>query len=237
MWSWITKSWRDDVEVWRRNLPPYIVAVDVETTGLHSDDRVVSLGAVKLDLSKSDGANFSLQAIHLIFDPRRRSHPKAEAVHGYDDWLLRHQDPFEDHAEFIWKFIHGAPLIVAHNAPFDASFIEREFALSACPPISRKITCTMERHRTLGRPGRASLTNICRDMGLARASEHHSALEDAFFALLVCLNQHGCNIKFDVPVFSPPGNLRSASPHPGFPLPRRSKKVKLLGTLPRGSEI
>lgn len=56
-----------------------VIVVDTETTGLLPYDRIVTIGAVKIE-----GDDFLHQSLHLIFDPRKDSHPQAEAVHGYD---------------------------------------------------------------------------------------------------------------------------------------------------------
>ena len=79
---------------WRDLLPGNVLFLDVETTGLHSDDRVVSLAMLLLERDESEGSEMKFSILHLVFDPGRRSHPRAEAVHGYDDWTLWHQNAF-----------------------------------------------------------------------------------------------------------------------------------------------
>ena len=79
---------------WRDLLPGNVLFLDVETTGLHSDDRVVPLAMLLLERDESEGSEMKFSILHLVFDPGRRSHPRAEAVHGYDDWTWRHQNAF-----------------------------------------------------------------------------------------------------------------------------------------------
>src|SRR5215204_5864613 len=53
---------------WLRRLPARVAFVDVETTGLHSGDRVVSLAAISLETQPLADGEFRLQFLHLIFD-------------------------------------------------------------------------------------------------------------------------------------------------------------------------
>jgi hypothetical protein len=108
---------------WAAHIPERVIFLDVETTGLSEEDRVVSFGAIGLSLAPFITGTFHAEICHLIFDPGRRSHPKAEETHGFDDWTLRHQEPFAEYAEKLREFISSANLIVAHNAEFDLSFM------------------------------------------------------------------------------------------------------------------
>jgi DNA polymerase-3 subunit epsilon len=206
---------------WMSWLPPRLVVVDVETTGLGGTDRVVSFGAVALETS-----SLALQPVlachHLIFDPARASHPRAEAVHGYDDWLLRHQDPAALHIARIAELLAGADLIVAHNAAFDLGFINRELAAGGHPAVAAKVYCTMEAYRRRGEAGSASLDAVCRRVGVARVGERHGALEDAWLALRVYLWLQACPVAVAAPDFAVPTNLRPAPPRPEGRLPPRA---------------
>ncbi len=64
-----------------------IIVFDTETTGLLPYDRIITLGAVKIE-----GDELLTQSLYLIFDPRKDSSPQAEAVHGFDNWMTRYQD-------------------------------------------------------------------------------------------------------------------------------------------------
>ena len=56
--------------------PSRVLFVDVETTGLHSRDRVVSLGMFELDMVALRTGTFSAAGTYLVFDPGRKSHPR-----------------------------------------------------------------------------------------------------------------------------------------------------------------
>ena len=109
--------------------------VDVETTGLHSRDHIVSYGGILADMAGIETGTMNLNIEHLIFDPGVKSHPEAEKVHGYSDWLLRHQDQFPAHAAEVAEQIAKADLVVAHNADFDIRFLRGSCKI---PPDSRR---------------------------------------------------------------------------------------------------
>jgi len=166
-------------------LPAIVAAVDVETTGLYSDDRIVTLGAWRVNTAELGGDAFHPECVHIIADPGRKSHPRAEKVHGYSDWTLRHQQPFSEHAQTVREFLAGAEIVVAHNASFDLEFIDREYRELGQSASAFPYYCTMNGYRQSGSEGRASLNAICQVMGLRRIGQKHGALEDAWLALMV----------------------------------------------------
>ena len=176
---------------WNRDLPRSAVFVDVETTGLSSADRVVSLGAVWLSTASVCGGPLPVSYIHLVFNPERPSHPYAERVHGYSADFLAGQEPFFLYADFVRQYLAAADLVVAHNAPFDLEFINRELALSNELELEQPVFCTMQGCRERGTNG-AGLEKVCADIGLGRGQRTHGALEDAWLAMQVYLWLHEC---------------------------------------------
>src|SRR5205814_8146382 len=76
-----------------RTIPKCVAFFDVETTGASDKDRIVTFAGVKLlDTATLSTGSLQMAYIYLIFDPGRKSHPSAEAVHGYSRWALRHQE-------------------------------------------------------------------------------------------------------------------------------------------------
>lgn len=110
-----------------------IIVFDTETTGLLPYDRIITLGAVKIE-----GDELLKQSLYLIFDPRKDSSPQAEAVHGFDNWMTRYQDLFADLASSLRQWLGWADELVAHNAEFDMRYIQRE-------PARPKSRCSVSR--------------------------------------------------------------------------------------------
>ncbi|RUW40410.1 MAG: hypothetical protein E5V37_04760 [Mesorhizobium sp.] len=213
-----------------------ILFVDTETTGFFSSDRVVSIGLISVDSASLASGQYEVKAAHNVFDPGKKSHPRAEEVHGYDDWTLRHQDNFATHAQGLRSLFDGSPLVVAHNVDFDRRFIEQEFAIAGCPLPPLSYYCTMKAYREQ-KGGRSGLNAVLGQMGLARTGKVHGAFEDAWLAMQVYLWMHGFpNSGMNVP-HMPPTNFKAPPPRPDGPLPRRSKKRKALATAPRHVDI
>ena len=198
------------------------VFIDIETTGLHSNDGIVSLAMLRIDALGTSGQTTTSK--HLIFDPMKKSHPMAESVHGIDDWIIRHQELFGERIDEIEEFISRCDAMIFHNASFDLPFLKREFEkYGRCLP-ERPVQCTMEEARAQGR--RASLTNCAAALGLERQSAKHDAYEDAVLCMRAWLSFLGCEtLVGEVPNEIGYENLSEVPARPET-LPRRDNKKK-----------
>ncbi len=178
------------------SLPPKIVFLDTETTGLTSEDRIVSFAGILLDTADVPKGGAQIELVHLIFNPGRRSHPMAKKAHGHLDRTLERQDPLSAFAARIHGFIHEADLVVAHNAEFDLKFLNRELAGAGLSKISRPSFCTLQAWRKTGN-GPATLDAVAQHIGLARETKEHSPLEDSWLAMMVYLALHQTPLKID----------------------------------------
>lgn len=206
------------------SLPKNILFVDVETTGLSDDDRVVSFGAVELDTSTLGSGTWKIEETHLIFDPGVPSHPMALKVHGYDDWTLRHQPPFPFYAHLVKSMISQCDLLVAHNADFDLRFLSRELASARETWPDAKIYCTMQAERRRGRP--AGLDAVCSRIGVPSRGRRHSAFDDAFRAMQVFLHQSGVSANGLASSTKKPSNLKKVSRKPKDGIADRAPDVE-----------
>ena len=162
-----------------------VVVFDTETTGCAAGDRVVSLGAVRLDAALEPEAT-----LHLAFDPGRPCHWGATRVHGMSDAFLARHPPFAAHAEEVAAFFGGLAA-AAHNMAFDRRMLGGEFERLGLSPPWGEAHCTLRAWR-LARPGlRAGLAHAAAECGLAREGALHGALEDAWLAAQVLRALHG----------------------------------------------
>ncbi len=136
--GFVSQSWgrpaRDAGEGW--------VVVDVETSGFRPGSaRVLSIAALALD---SHG-NVEHSLVSLL---NPGVDPGPTHVHGLTSEMLEDQPRFADIAHGLADLMHGRTL-VAHNAPFDYSFLvaEAEFARTALPVDN--VMCTVELARRL----------------------------------------------------------------------------------------
>ena len=183
--------------------PQKLLFVDVETTGLTYDDRVITLGYVELDLDALQNGGNAASTGHMIFNPGRPSNPFAAAVHGYDDWTLKYQPEFSIHAEHLLAPFERADLVIAHNAAFDERFLRTEFSLCGHTLAPSRFQCTMRAYKTRhARPG--GLDKVLDHMGLKGRGKLHGALEDAWLCMRVWLWLN------DLPLPGMPGDLHVA---------------------------
>lgn len=200
-----------------------IIVLDTETTGVTPYDRIVTLGAVRLE-----GGEIG-KALHLVFDPRKDSHPGAYAVHGWCDWTTRYQDLFVDLAPRIFDWLSWADEIVAHNAAFDMHYVQRELRKAEVEQLSQPAICTMEMARVKWRGQSAKLDDCLSRVGLRRVGEAHGALEDAALTAGLLLNMTGQSSRLldvlkNARRWPAPSNAKSAPPRPEGELPRRTPK-------------
>jgi len=214
--------------IWLNRLPGTVAFVDVETTGINSSDRIVTLAGVLLPTAPLVDGKFQLEYVHIICDPGRNNTPAAERLHGYSDWTLQHQEWFSENAEAVDNFLNKADLIVAHHAEFDLDFIGKEFIAIGKARPNKPAYCTMQAHQNSGIGGSASLDQVARRLGLSRGGDRHGALEDAWLVMLIYLAQHGCpyRVPFGAIPNPLPSNLLPAPTMPNGSLPQRKRRPK-----------
>ena len=158
------------------------IILDTETTGLDPNDghRVIEIGCIEMVNRRLTDRTF-----HVYINPEREIDQEALAVHGITNEFLTDKPNFSGIADEFIEFVRDAELI-AHNAPFDVSFLEAELErIPGAPSIFSLMhggaavdTLSMAKEK---RPGkRNSLDALCRDYKID-ASERtlHGALLDA----------------------------------------------------------
>ena len=158
------------------------IILDTETTGLDPNDghRVIEIGCIEMVNRRLTDRTF-----HVYINPEREIDQEAIAVHGITNEFLTDKPNFSGIADEFIEFVRDAELI-AHNAPFDVSFLEAELErIPGAPSIFSLMhggaavdTLAMAKEK---RPGkRNSLDALCRDYKVD-ASERtlHGALLDA----------------------------------------------------------
>lgn len=153
------------------------VALDLETTGLWAEmDRIVEIGAVRFAPSGVELGRFE-----RLINPDRPMSPGAYAVHGLSDADLADAPPAAVVLPELVAFLGSAAstILLAHNAPFDASFLGNELRLAglALPAHSVYDTLDLARRR-LPMLGSHRLEALSRHFGLDPAGAHR-ALADS----------------------------------------------------------
>lgn len=110
--------------------------LDTETTGFsfQKGAKIVEIGVVEKMGDVPTGRVF-----HEFINPGVAVHFKALEVHGLSNKALEHQPEFSAIAGRLVEFV-GGHQISAHNAAFDAGFVNGELALAGYAPLKFRDT-------------------------------------------------------------------------------------------------
>jgi len=149
------------------------VVVDVETTGLwpEAGDRVCEVAVLRVAPGRAP------EAFSALVNPGRSIGEGASRVNGLSDADVADAPPFAALAEALARLVDGAVLI-AHNAPFDVSFLATEYAIADVRPPEPTVVCTLalsRRHLGLERNG---LGAVAAALGIRPGERPHRAESD-----------------------------------------------------------
>jgi DNA polymerase-3 subunit epsilon len=167
------------------------IILDTETTGLdvRAGHRLIEIACIELDDFVPTGNHF-----HRYIHPERDIEAEALAVHGISLDSLASMPRFGDPevCEAFLEFVADTP-IIAHNAPFDRSFVNFELERALRPTIhdARWIdTMGMAKARFPGMHN--SLDALCKRFRISLAErEKHGALIDCRLLAAVYLELKG----------------------------------------------
>lgn len=164
------------------------VIVDVETTGLSTarGGRVIEIGAVAV----VDGV--IVDEISSLIDTGAPISYGAYLVHGISEEMLSGQPTPENVWSQFHDFAAAAPL-VAHNAPFDSSYIRHELALIGHGlPNNWHCTVRLARKKLPHLPNH-KLDTVYRNLfgSLPSSVQRHRALDDARMAAMIWMKLCG----------------------------------------------
>ncbi|OEU96954.1 DNA polymerase III subunit epsilon [Streptomyces oceani] len=145
--------------------------VDVETTGLARNDRIVSAAVYQLDAQGHVEDHW-----YSTVNPRRD--PGPTWIHGLTREALADAPEFPDVAEDFAARLAGR-VLVAHNAVFDWMMIAREYARTERVAPVRQRLCTIALSKALSLPlPNHKLESLAAHYGVVQRQAHH-ALDDA----------------------------------------------------------
>ncbi|MEU9972964.1 DEDDh family exonuclease [Streptomyces sp. NPDC051014] len=156
---------------WPAAYPQGYAVVDVETTGLARDDRIISAAVYRLD-----GRGEVEDHWYTLVNPERD--PGPVWIHGLTSEVLDGAPLFADVAEEFAARLDGR-VLVAHNAVFDWQMIAREYARAKSEPPVKQRLCTIALSKELGLPlQNHKLETLAAHFGVVQRRAHH-ALDDA----------------------------------------------------------
>ncbi|WP_097262296.1 DEDDh family exonuclease [Streptomyces sp. TLI_55] len=156
---------------WPAAYPKGYAVVDVETTGLARDDRIISAAVYRLDARGEVEDHW-----YTLVNPERD--PGPVWIHGLTSDVLEGAPLFHDIAEEFSARLEGR-VLVAHNAVFDWQMIAREYARAEREAPVRQRLCTIALSKELALPlPNHKLESLAAHFGVVQQRAHH-ALDDA----------------------------------------------------------
>lgn len=154
------------------SLPLYRVPfaiLDVETTGLYPGlgDAICEIAILRMREGQEE------LRFQSLVNPGRPISPEAYEVNQISSELLRSAPGFSDIADDVLEVLEGATL-VAHNAPFDLSFLVAALEELRLPIPHNPIVDTLALARNCYGFPRNNLQAIARDLGIHIACEHRA---------------------------------------------------------------
>ncbi|MGM0674398.1 MAG: 3'-5' exonuclease [Spirochaetota bacterium] len=149
------------------------VAFDFETTGLHpATDRIIEVGAVKFR------AREVLETFDELVNPGIPVSPDAIKVSGITEEMLASKPSIDQTLPRFLQFI-GDSVLVAHNAPFDVSFLRAALETTRRGEVTNVVIDTQVlAQKAYPRLKSYSLQNLVAHLELAQGNAHR-ALDDA----------------------------------------------------------
>ncbi|MFF1626869.1 DEDDh family exonuclease [Streptomyces sp. NPDC058272] len=156
---------------WPAAYPQGYAVVDVETTGLARDDRIISAAVYRLNARGEVEDHW-----YTMVNPERD--PGPVWIHGLTSEMLEGAPLFPDIAEEFAARLADR-VLVAHNAVFDWSMIAREYARAEREAPVHQRLCTIALSKELGLPlPNHKLESLAAHFGVVQQRAHH-ALDDA----------------------------------------------------------
>jgi DNA polymerase III subunit epsilon len=182
--------------------------VDVETTGLHPvRDRIVEIAVIRLDANAELIDEWS-----TLVNPGKRA--LGGRIHGLRAADLAEAPAFQEILGDLLARLAGH-VVVAHNAPFDVSFLQAETVRAGVAWGPVEGLCTMELLRGLGLSKSRKLHLSCAELNIW-AGQEHVALEDARAVAGIMSYLAPRLWAIDAP-----------APAPGWPVPADAATVKV----------
>ncbi|MFG2331426.1 DEDDh family exonuclease [Streptomyces sp. NPDC048604] len=162
---------RTTAAAWPAAYPQGYAVVDVETTGLARDDRIVSAAVYRLDARGEVEDHW-----YTLVNPERD--PGPVWIHGLTDEMLADAPLFPDVAGELSERLDGR-VLVAHNAIFDWGMLAREYARAERTAPVRQRLCTIALAKELALPlPNLKLESLAAHFGVVQ-QRAHNALDDA----------------------------------------------------------
>ena len=156
-----------------RKIDGEYICFDLETTGLNANsDKIIEIGAVRVK------DNEILDEFCTFVDPQMNIPERITEITGITSEMVKGAPSQKEALEKFMEFCGDSPVLIAHNANFDVSFIKAtckklginfEFTYADSVPISRALIMSAKNHK---------LDTIAKILKIPEFN-HHRASDDA----------------------------------------------------------
>ena len=161
------------------------IIFDTETTGMNFNGRdkseghrIIEIGCVELIDRRPTENHF-----HQYINPEQTIDPDAVRVHGITNERVAGEPTFAAILNDLLAYFDGADELIAHNMPFDQSFLNREFKLAKAGfklEDRFQLTDTVQLARSKLSIGKYNLDALCKYYGIDNSNRSlHGALLDS----------------------------------------------------------
>lgn len=153
------------------------ISFDTETTGMWAPvNRIVEIAAVKFNIQ--DGV---IDTFESLINPQREIPPEVIEIHGISNDMVKNAPTAETVLNQFIDFCGNVSILIAHNAPFDISFVGGELKRNDLVFGDNLIMDTVDIFKRFY-PGlySYSLLNLVKHFKISQSQEHR-ALSDANF--------------------------------------------------------
>ena len=158
--------------------------VDLETTGGSGEDRILEVGAVRIEQNRLS------REFSSLVNPGVPIPPFIASMTGISESMVAQSPSFHEIAEGLLEFL-GDSVLVAHNLPFDLGFLNRALARSHQLRLTNSCLCTVRLgRRLLAQLPDRRLDTVAGHYGI-RIEGRHRALGDARATALILIRYLG----------------------------------------------
>lgn len=149
------------------------ICFDLETTGFNAkNDKIIEIGAVKIVNQKI------IDTFNTFVNPKIKIPDRITKITGINNKMVENAPPEEEAVKKFIKFCGNSPILVAHNANFDVSFIKEvisnkkidfEFTFLDTVPMARALIGNIKNYK---------LDTVAKYLKIPEFN-HHRASDDA----------------------------------------------------------
>lgn len=161
------------------------IIFDTETTGMNFNSRdkseghrIIEIGCIEL-IDRRPTENY----FHQYINPEQIIDPDAVRVHGITNERVAGEPTFAAILGELLAYLDGADELIAHNMPFDQSFLNREFKLAKLEfklEDRFRLTDTLQLAKAKVPTARHNLDVLCKYYGIDNSNRSlHGALLDS----------------------------------------------------------